>query len=368
MEVSKKAREMKKIIGLFSALSSPGIGLVLIFLGLAALVAMFVFLPFMIFSDADSYKPHTTDQYAWMAPVQLDVDGMAYVWPVPTIDRVSSPFALRDLFGTTRMHKGIDIANGAANTELQAVYAMAAGTVTLAGAASGYGQAIMIDHGNGLVTKYGHLSTQMNVSVGDGVSKGQLIGKIGQGIVGRSTGPHLHFQVELNGVPVDPLNYVFAPGTKLPTLPRELGYQSLNIDNVLQFLEKRKSALANRSLLQMIDEAGRTKNVSPYLLIAITGQEQSFVPRNNNHASEIIRNPWNVFGCWCKGKGAQLSTGEAAQIAANTIIKLSQDLPAGRDPIQWLSAKDNPRGYYAADNGWWIGVSKYFKLLVAGSG
>ncbi|WP_342477431.1 M23 family metallopeptidase [Paenibacillus sp. FSL H7-0350] len=368
MEVSKKAREMKKIIGLLSAISSPGIGLVLIFLGLVALVVMFVFLPFMIFSDADSYKPQTAGQYASMAPAQLDVDGTAYVWPVPTIERISSTFALRDLFGTTRMHKGIDIANGAANTELQPIYSMAGGTVTLAGAASGYGQAIRIDHSNGLVSIYGHLSAQMNVSVGDVVSKGQLIGRIGQGIVGRSTGPHLHFQVELRGVPVDPLEYVFAPGTELPTLPIELGYRSLNIPYVMQFLEKRKSALADHNLLKMIDDAGRTKNVSPYLLIAITGQEQSFVPKNNNHASEIIRNPWNVFGCWCKGKGAGLSTGEAAQIAANTIIKLSQDLPAGRDPIQWLSAKDNPRGYYAEDNGWWIGVSKYFKLLVAGSG
>ncbi|WP_218643152.1 hypothetical protein, partial [Paenibacillus odorifer] len=80
------------------------------------------------------------------------------------------------------------------------------------------------------------------------------------------------------------------------------------------------------------------------------------------------RSHQNLTYSYCKGKGAQLSTGESAQIAANTIIKLSQDLPAGRDPIQWLSAKDNPRGYYAADNGWWIGVSKYFKLLVAGSG
>ncbi|WP_342436722.1 M23 family metallopeptidase [Paenibacillus sp. FSL L8-0436] len=368
MEVVKKAKDLKKMIALISALSSPGIGLVLILFGLVALIILFVFLPFMIFSDADSYKPQAAGEYAWMAPVQLDVDGTAYVWPVPTISRVSSPFALRDLFGTTRMHKGIDIANGAANTELQPVYAMAEGTVTLAGAASGYGQAIIINHGSGLVTTYGHLSAQMHVSVGDRVSKGQLIGQIGQGIVGRSTGSHLHFQVELNGAAVDPLNYVFAPGSELPSLPSELGYQPLNIDYVLQFLNKRKSALADRSLLQMIDDAGRTKNVSPYLLIAITGQEQSFVPRNNNHASEIIRNPWNVFGCWCKGKGARLTTGESAQIAANTIIKLSQDLPAGRDPIQWLSAKDNPRGYYAEHNGWWIGVSKYFKLLLRGGG
>ncbi|MFD1904909.1 M23 family metallopeptidase [Paenibacillus rhizoplanae] len=171
-----------------------------------------------------------------MAPVQLDVDGTAYVWPVPTIDRISSTFALRDLFGTTRMHKGIDIANGAANTELQPIYSMAGGTVTLAGAASGYGQAIRIDHGNGLVTTYGHLSAQMNVAVGDVVSKGQLIGRIGQGIVGRSTGPPICiFKWNAAGVPVDPLEYVFTPGTELPTLPIELGYRSLNIPYVMQF-------------------------------------------------------------------------------------------------------------------------------------
>lgn len=120
------------------------------------------------------------------------------------------------------------------------------------------------------------------------------------------------------------------------------------------------------AILNMIDQAGRQKNVSPYLLLAITGQEQSFVPRSNNHAFEIIRNPWNVFGCWCSGKGATLTTGEAAVIAANTIIKLSQDLPAGRDPIQWLVARDNPRGYYAEDTGWWIGVSKFYKALRGG--
>ncbi|GGG06343.1 hypothetical protein GCM10010912_58670 [Paenibacillus albidus] len=368
MEVVKKAKDIKKTIALISALGSPGIGLVLILFGIVALIILFVFLPFMIFSDADTYKTQPAGEYAWGAPVQLDVDGSGYTWPVPTIPRVSSPFAMRDLFGTTRMHKGIDIANGAANTELQPVYAMAAGTVTVAGSASGYGQAIYIDHGSGLVTKYGHLSTQMFVSVGEMVSKGQLIGTIGQGIVGRSTGPHLHFQVELNGTPVNPLDYIQVPGTELPSLPSELGYTPLNIDYVFQFLDERKSALADRGLLQLIDDAGRTKNVSPYLLIAITGQEQSFVPRKNNHASQIIKNPWNVFGCWCKGKGATLTTGESAQIAANTIIKLSKDRPDGRDPIQWLSAKDNPRGYYAEHNGWWIGVSKYFKLLLKGGG
>jgi len=371
VEVVKKAKDIKKIIGVISALTSPGIGLVLIFLGIAALIILLVFLPFMIFSDAGSYKQQTAGEYAWAAPVELDVDGSMYVWPVPSISRVSSPFAMRDLFGATTMHKGIDIANGAENTELQPVYAMAAGTVTLAGAASGYGQAIYIDHGGGLVSKYGHLETAaINVYVGEIVSKGQLIGRIGKGQVGRSTGPHLHFQVETNGMAVDPMGYVQPPGAEgsAGTVPIELSYQTLNMDEVFGFLNKRKSALADRTLLQMIDQAGKAKNVSPYLLIAITGQEQSFVPRNNNHASEIIKNPWNVFGCWCKGKGSTLTTGESAMIAANTIIKLSQDRPADRDPIMWLVARDNPRGYYAEHTGWWIGVSKYFKLLRSGGG
>ncbi|ASA20275.1 M23 family metallopeptidase [Paenibacillus donghaensis] len=370
MDVVKKAKDIKKTIALISALGSPGIGLVLLFFILAALIILLVFLPFMIFTDADSYKTQPAGEYSWLAPVQLDVDGSGYTWPVPTISRVSSPFAMRDLFGSTRMHKGIDIANGAAKTELQPIYAMAAGTVTHAGAASGYGQAIYIDHGGGLVSKYGHLEALMNVRTGEAVTKGQLIGQIGRGQVGRSTGSHLHFQVEMNGEAVDPLGFVQVPGsgTSVGTAPVELSYQPLNIDYVFGFLDKRKSALADRGLLNLIDQAGREKNISPYLLIAITGQEQSFVPRKHNQASQIIKNPWNVFGCWCKGKGATLTTGESAAIAANTIIKLSQDRPAGRDPIQWLSAKDNPRGYYAEHNGWWIGVSKYFKLLVAGGG
>lgn len=297
-----------------------------------------------------------------IVPGQLDADGTYYTWPVPSISRISSEFGYREL-GGYEFHKGIDIADGAEKTGNAPVYSMAAGTVTVAGAVSGYGQAVYVDHGNGLLTKYGHLDYFMIVSVGQQVAKGQLIGKIGAGKVGRSTGAHLHFQVEENGNPVNPLNYVVPPGAGSGTLPSELSYQPMNISAMVTFLQGRKSALADPRILQMIDRAGKSTNVNPYLLLAITGQEQSFVPRDNNHASQIIRNPWNVFGCWCSGKGATLTTEESAIIAAKTIVKLSQGRPADYDPIRWLNTRENPRGFYAEHTEWWRGVSKYFKKL-----
>lgn len=339
---------------------------ILVFLLFIILIIMLIFFPFLLFGDegAFAYENNVSMGPGYsIVPGQLDADGTYYFWPVPTISRISSDFGTRDL-GGYEFHDGIDIANGADKTANQPVYAMADGTVTVAGAVSGYGQAIYIDHGEGLVTIYGHMDSTMYVRPGQAVAKGQLIGKIGAGKVGRSTGPHLHFQVEVNGTAVNPLEYVVPPGSVDggSTLPSDLAYKPLNIPAMLAYLQGRNSALADSSTLAMIDRAGKSTNVNPYLLIAITGQEQSFVPKNNNHASQIVRNPWNVFGCWCSGKGATLTTEEAAVIAAKTIIKLSQDRPADYDPIRWLNTTtDNPRGYYAEDPRWWIGVSKFFK-------
>ena len=78
------------------------------------------------------------------------------------------------------------------------------GTVTYAGWNGGYGKFIKIKHDNGYETYYGHLSA-INVSVGQKVAQGQTIGKLGN--TGRSTGPHLHFEIRKNGVPCDPLKY-----------------------------------------------------------------------------------------------------------------------------------------------------------------
>ena len=117
------------------------------------------------------------------------------IWPVQGV--LTSPYGMR--WG--RMHEGIDI--GAAQGT--PIYAAAGGTVNYAGWEGGYGNLTLIDHGNGLATAYGHQS-QLAVSSGQTVSRGQLIGYVGS--TGHSTGPHVHFEVRVNGVPNDPLSYL----------------------------------------------------------------------------------------------------------------------------------------------------------------
>ena len=118
-----------------------------------------------------------------------------FVWPV--LGPVTSPFGWR--WG--RMHEGIDIA-AASGTPIAA---SAAGTVIYAGWLGGYGNVVVIDHGGGISTTYGH---QSSLAVGNGsyVAQGQTIGYVGS--TGHSTGPHVHFEVRVNGVPQDPLGYL----------------------------------------------------------------------------------------------------------------------------------------------------------------
>lgn len=98
-------------------------------------------------------------------------------------------------------HTGIDIAGDRGDPYVAA----AAGKVVSAGWNGGYGYSILIDHGNGIMTRYAH-STKLLVSAGDSVSKGQTIGLVGA--TGNATGPHLHFEVIINGDTTNPLNYL----------------------------------------------------------------------------------------------------------------------------------------------------------------
>lgn len=118
---------------------------------------------------------------------------------------ISSYFGIRsDPFtGRPEHHNGIDLAG----KEGAEVIAVASGVVTWAGERWGYGNLVEINHGNGHVTRYGH-SKEILVKVGDTVRKGQVVATIGS--TGRSTGPHVHFEVLLNGRHVDPLTYIQA--------------------------------------------------------------------------------------------------------------------------------------------------------------
>jgi murein DD-endopeptidase MepM/ murein hydrolase activator NlpD len=117
------------------------------------------------------------------------------IWPVS--GPVVSPFGYR--WG--RLHAGIDIAVGYGTP----IHAAAAGTVVLVGWVSGYGNYTCIDHGGGLATCYAHQSSYA-VSQGAQVGQGQVIGYVG--CTGHCFGPHLHFEVRINGNPVDPLGYL----------------------------------------------------------------------------------------------------------------------------------------------------------------
>ncbi len=116
---------------------------------------------------------------------------------------VTSRFGFRThpIFGTRRLHAGTDF-RGATGTP---VLAAAGGTVVYAGPRGGYGNAVIIDHGGALATLYAHQS-RLSVATGDRVETGQAVGAVGS--TGFSTGPHLHFEVRVNGTPVDPLNYL----------------------------------------------------------------------------------------------------------------------------------------------------------------
>lgn len=124
---------------------------------------------------------------------------MTYPSDAPT----SSPFGWRihPILGYRRFHAGLDFAASYGST----IRAADSGTVIFAGWYGGYGRALIIDHGNGMTTLYGHTS-ELYVTEGQAVERGQAIAAVGS--TGFSTGPHLHFEVRRNGTPVDPANYL----------------------------------------------------------------------------------------------------------------------------------------------------------------
>ncbi len=136
--------------------------------------------------------------------IQKNYVGGKMMWPLPLrYTRISSPFGYRihPVLKKKKMHTGIDIP-APRNTS---VYAAGHGTVIYADWLGSYGKAVMIDHGGGIVTLYGH-NNKLVVKVGKKVKKGDVISKVGT--TGRSTGNHVHFEVRKNGKYVNPLGYV----------------------------------------------------------------------------------------------------------------------------------------------------------------
>ncbi|MBX3244292.1 MAG: M23 family metallopeptidase [Acidobacteria bacterium] len=128
------------------------------------------------------------------------------------IGKINNEFGFRrNPFGgrTYEFHAGMDIDGERGDV----IVAPASGTITKSGWQGGYGNMIEIDHGNGLTTRYGHMS-KVESAVGDMVTRGQLIGYVGS--TGRSTGPHLHYELRLNDRPINPRRFLPPEPTVIP--------------------------------------------------------------------------------------------------------------------------------------------------------
>lgn len=132
--------------------------------------------------------------------------------PAPLPARRSPASAITSGFGyrtdpidhTRKFHDGLDLAAPAGT----AIHVLRPGVVTFAGRAGGYGNLVVVDHGGGLETRYGHCAS-LSVAPGDRVEVGDVVGTVGS--TGRSTGPHLHYEVRRDGIPVDPETPVSDP-------------------------------------------------------------------------------------------------------------------------------------------------------------
>ncbi|MBQ2774560.1 MAG: M23 family metallopeptidase [Clostridia bacterium] len=138
----------------------------------------------------------------------VSVSGSGFVWPAPACSYISSYYGWRTLRGYSDFHTGIDLTRPGGGSTGAIIVASLDGTVeSVQRSYSGYGHSIVINHGGGLKTRYAHcLQDSISVYVGQRVSAGQAIARVGS--TGNVTGPHLHFEIIINGNRVNPLPYI----------------------------------------------------------------------------------------------------------------------------------------------------------------
>lgn len=139
-----------------------------------------------------------------------------------------------------------------------------------------------------------------------------------------------------------------------PHLPNSFNYKNINEVKLLEFLNGKNSMLAEEPYFSAIIRTSKEFNLNPNILFAITGQEQSFVPRNHENAEKIANNPFNVFHSW---QEYNTDIYDSSRIVARTVINLSKDKPNNIDIFDWINSK------YADDNNWGRGVKEIFDTI-----
>ncbi|OPY62436.1 MAG: hypothetical protein A4E56_01351 [Pelotomaculum sp. PtaU1.Bin065] len=149
-------------------------------------------------------------------------------------------------------------------------------------------------------------------------------------------------------------NKAHQPTTQLEIRPEDLLYQEVNTAKLRQSLLKRNSILAEEPYFSVIVQSAKEFNVNPIFLFAITGQEQSFVPRQDKEAVAIANNPFNVYHSWTE---YNTSIQDSARIASKTISNLLWTKPEAMDALTWINR------HYAEDDHWRDGVGWIFQDL-----
>ncbi|MEN6325325.1 MAG: hypothetical protein ABFD18_03815 [Syntrophomonas sp.] len=137
-------------------------------------------------------------------------------------------------------------------------------------------------------------------------------------------------------------------------LPMELRYKTVNEQRIKYFLASRNSLLADEPYFSTIIKTSRVYDVNPLLLLAITGQEQGFVPRMEDKAAQIANNPYNINHSW---QDYNTNIQDSTIIVAQTINNLSKNRPEDVHPLAWINRK------YAQDQNWWIGVNRCWQEI-----
>ncbi len=174
----------------------------------------------------------------------------------------------------------------------------------------------------------------------------------------------------LEALEADPDSAVYQGG-RIYTSPRELQYQPVNASVIIAYLRQFDSALANQTDVNTIINAAQAHGINPLLLIAITGQEQTFDDELMDNPTDVYlieQNPFNVDGSW---RYTNCNLAQSADICANFLAeRLSQAPPAGENAVEWINDPNNKNGgLYASEPdgsptpGWWEGVNCFFQEL-----